>query len=103
MAGLRDSNGTIVIYEHEANQDIQYIDEAKTKLAEARKLLDPNKLADDRMLGATRDALAELLGKICKDLSDREAKCNDTRNFIRTVIEHYQRTDREYSNRIRGR
>ena len=102
MSGLRDSSGTIVINEHEANLDIRNIDEAKAKLAEARKLLDPGKLADDRMLGATRDAFGELLTKICKELSDREAKCDETRNFIRTVVEHYKRIDRELSQRMRG-
>ena len=102
MAGLRDSSGKIVIDEYEAALDIKNIEEAKNKLAEAKALLDPNKLADSRMLGATRDAFGELLGKICKELSDRETKCDDTKKFINSVVEKYQRIDRELSKQIKG-
>ena len=103
MSGLRDHNGNIVIDEHEANLDIKNINEARAKLAEARKLLDSNKLVDARMFGATRDAYGELLGKICKELSDRETRCDETAKFIRSVVETYKRIDREYSERMRGR
>ena len=102
MAGLRNSNGDIVIDEHEAALDMKNIDEARAKLAEARKLLDPNKLVDSRMFGATRDEFGGLLVKICKELGERENKCNDTRNFIKAVVETYKRIDREYSERMRG-
>jgi len=103
MSGLRNSNGDIVIDEHEANQDIKNIDEAKLKLAEARRLLDPNQLVDSRMFGDTRDAFGAVLVKVCKELDDREIKCDTTKNFIRTVVETYKRIDREYSEKMRGR
>ena len=100
MAGLRDSNGKIVIDEYEAAQDMQNIENARAKLAEARKLLDPNKLVDDRMLGATRDAFGSLLEKACKELRDREAKCDEIRNFIKSTVEKYQRIDRELGSQM---
>jgi hypothetical protein len=103
MAGLRDSSGQIVIDEHEAAADVRNIDEARAKLAEARRMLDPSKLDDSRMLGMTRDALSALLEKACKDLDGREAKCDQTKDFINKTVAHYQRIDRELSASMRGR
>jgi hypothetical protein len=101
MAGLRDSSGKIVIDEHEAALDIRNIDEARTKLAEARRLLDSNKLSDSRMLGMTRDAFGTLLAKVCKELDGREAKCDATKDFIKKTVEKYQQLDRELSKHMR--
>jgi hypothetical protein len=103
MAGLRDFSGQIVIDEQEAAADIRNIDEARAKLAEARRLLDPRKLDDARMLGETRNALTVLLEKACKDLDDREAKCDRTKQFIKDTVAAYRRIDRELSESMRGR
>jgi hypothetical protein len=101
MSGLRDSSGQIVIDEHEAAMDIRNIDEARAKLAEARRLLDPGKLDDNRMLGMTRDAFGALLGKIYKELDEREIKCDATKEVIKKTIEKYQRIDRELRESLR--
>jgi hypothetical protein len=103
MAGLRDYNGKIVIDEHEAAADVRNIDEARVKLAEARRLLDSKKLDDDRMLGAARDALVTLLDKACADLDGRESKCDQIKDFINKTVATYQRIDRELSASARGR
>jgi hypothetical protein len=103
MAGLRDYNGKIVIDEYEAAADVRNIDEARVKLAEARRLLDPKKLDDSRMLGAMRDALNALLEKACADLDGRESKCDQVKDFINRTVATYQRIDRELSESMRGR
>ena len=93
MAGLRDSNGTIVIDEREAQADIRKIEQAKSKLAEIRKLLDPSKLDDERMLGETRDALAETFNKMSRE-------CSLVSKYIAQVVEKYKRIDREYAGKV---
>ena len=102
MSGLIDSSGSIVIDEQEAALDIRNIEEVKNKLTEARRLLDPNKLVDARMLGETRNALDGLLGRICRELRGREARCDDAGNFIKTVVEKYKDIDREFSRQMGG-
>lgn len=100
MAGLRDSNGTIVIDEREAQADIRKIEQAKSKLAEIRKLLDPSKLDDERMLGETRDALAETFNKMSRELTNWEEKCSLVSKYIAQVVEKYKRIDREYAGKV---
>ena len=95
MARLRNSSGQIVIDEGEARADIRNIEQARAKLEEARRLLDPNKLDDARMLGAARDALDGLFVRACKDLDSWIRQCDETKNFINATVEKYQKIDRE--------
>ena len=102
MAGLRDANGQIVINEQEAEADIRKINQAKAKLAEARRMLNPSKLDDERMLGATRDALNEKLAKMNSDLDNWEHSCDSAAKYIRSVVDKYRRIDREYTQKARS-
>lgn len=105
-AGLRDANGQIVINEAEAEADIRKIEQAKARLLEARRLLDPKNIDAEQMLGETRDALEEKYAKINKDITNWEDKCSATIKYIRSVVENYKRIDREYTRKaqaIKGR
>ena len=100
MAGLRNSNGQIVIDEREAMSDVRKINQAKAKLAEVREMLNPSRLDDSRMLGETRNALSGNLTKISKELSNWEEKCDVVAKYIMTVVEKYKRIDREYASKV---
>ncbi len=102
MSGLRDSSGTIVIDEAEAERDIRHIEAAKTKLDEAREILNPGNIDGDRMFGAAHDALEEQLTKIGQDLTEWQDICGNTINYIRRVVAEYQRVDRELANKAKG-
>ena len=102
MAGLRDANGQIVINEQEAESDIRKINQAKAKLVEARRMLNPSKLDDGRMLGATRNALNEKLAKMNRDLDTWEQNCDSAARYIRSVVDKYRRIDREYTQKARN-
>ena len=97
MSGLRDSSGTIVIDEAEAEEDIRRIQQAKERLDEAKQYLSPSSIDSDRMYGAVRDALEEKFTQMNKDLSEWENFCDETISYIRRVVEEYQRIDREYA------
>ncbi len=102
MAGLMDANGQIVINEQEAEADIRKITQAKQKLAETRKMLDPSKLDDAHMQGVSRVALEEKLAKMNKDLDKYERNCDAVIRYIRSTIEKYKRIDREYKRKARS-
>ena len=95
MSGLRDANGTIVIDQAEAEEDIRRVQEARAKLEEAKKYLDPASLDSERMRGQTRDALEEQFTRMNKDLAEWEDFCDATVSYIRHVVAEYQRIDRE--------
>lgn len=97
MSGLRDSNGTIVIDEAEAERDIRQIELARSKLDEAKSILNPGNIDSDRMFGATHDALEEQLTKIGQDLTEWQDICGNTINYIRHVVAEYQRVDKEFA------
>ena len=97
MSGLRDSSGTIVIDEAEAEEDIRRIQHAREKLEEAKQYLDPASLDSERMYGLTRDALEEQFTKMSKDLVDWQDFCDATVSYIRRVVAEYQRIDKEYA------
>ena len=97
MSGLRDASGAIVIDEAEAEEDIRRIQQACSKLDEARQYLNPASIDNTRMSGLTRDALEEQFTRMNKDLSDWENICEGTISYIRRVIAEYQRIDREYT------
>lgn len=97
MSGLRDSSGTIVIDEVEAEEDIRRVQQARESLEEARQYLDPASIDSERMRGLTRDALEEQFARMTKDLTDWENFCDGTINYIRHVVAEYQRVDREYA------
>ncbi|MDR1472248.1 MAG: hypothetical protein LBS75_06970 [Synergistaceae bacterium] len=103
MAVYRDSSGRIMIDEGEARSDVKKIDSAKSKLAQARDLLNPGKIDGLVVGGSAREALDEKLAKICADLSQLETSCGDTGNFINSTVAKYQRIDREIRDSIRGR
>ena len=100
--GLRDSNGQIVINEQEAEADIRKIEQAKSKLEEARKLLDASKFDRERMRGETLDALTDNFSKLNKELNDWETKCTLIVKYIRSIVANYKRIDREYAGRVHG-
>ena len=97
MSGLRDSNGTIVIDEAEAEEDIRRIQEASAKLEEARQYLDPAGIDSERMYGMTRDALEEQFSRMTMDLNSWQEFCDETVNYIRRIVAEYQRIDKEYA------
>lgn len=97
MSGLRDSSGTIVIDESEAEQDIRRIQQAREKLSRARQYLDPSSIDTERMQGRTQEALTEQFTRMTKNLTEWENICDETVQYIRRVIAEYQRTDREYA------
>ena len=97
MSGLRDASGTIVIDEAEAEEDVRRIQQARSKLDEAKQYLDPASIDSERMCGLTRDALEEQFAKINKDLSEWENFCEEITQYIRRIVAEYQRIDREYA------
>lgn len=102
MAGLRDSNGRIVIDEAEAEAEAKRILQAKAKLEEARSILDPSKIDAEHMRGETRDALEEVFSKLSRDFKQWEDKCNATADYIRVTVKKYQRIDKEYAAKVGG-
>lgn len=102
MARLRNSNGQIVIDETEAEADAKKIEQAKAKLEEAHKLLDPSKLDSYCMRGETRDALEEIFSKLLSEFKSWEDNCSAASKYIRDVVKKYQRIDREYTAKISG-
>ena len=101
MSGLRDSSGTIVIDEAEAEEDIRRVQQARAKLEEAKQYLDPASINSERMYGQTRDALEEQFTRMSKDLASWEDFCDATVSYIRRVVAEYQRIDREYAAKAR--
>jgi hypothetical protein len=102
MAGLRDADGTIVIDESEALADVKSIRDAKAKLQEAMKLLDPAKLDDGRMTGKARDALGEQLQRIYKNMENLGLNCDKTSRFIEQTVAKYRRIDSELAKILKG-
>ena len=102
MSGLRDASGTIVIDEAEAESDIRKIELAKSKLNDAKQILNPANIDSERIFGAARDALEEQLLKISQDLSDWEDRCDSSVRYIRHVVAEYKRIDREFAAKARG-
>ena len=102
MAGLRDSNGRIVIDEAEAESEARKIEQAKAKLDEARVYLDSSKLDSERMRGETRDALDEVYSRLTADFKKWEESCGMTAKYIRDIVKQYQKIDREYAAKVRG-
>ena len=97
MRGLRDSSGAIVIDEAEAEADIRRIESAKAKLNEAKELLKPGSIDNDKMFGATHDALEEQLTHMNKDLTEWQNLCDKTIKYIRYVVAEYKRIDKEFA------
>lgn len=97
MSGLRDMNGQVVIDEAEAEQDIRMIQDARMKLDDVKRLLDPQKIDSERMRGAAHDALEELFAKMSGDLSKWQDMCMDSVKYIRHVVAEYKRIDKEYA------
>ena len=102
MSGLRDASGTIVIDEAEAESDIRKIELAKSRLNDAKQILNPANIDSERMFGAARDALEEQLVKIGQDLSDWEDRCDASVRYIRHVVAEYKRIDREFAAKAKG-
>ena len=97
MSGLRDSSGTIVINEAEAEEDIRRVQQARAKLEDAKQYLAPSSIDSERMYGLTRDALEEQFTRMNKDLADWEDFCDATVSYIRRVVAEYQKIDKEYA------
>ena len=101
MSGLRDSSGTIVIDEAEAEEDIRKIEIARSKLNEAKEILNPGNIDGDRMFGAAHDALEEQLTRIGQDLLEWDGICEGSIKYIRHVVAEYQRMDREFAKKAK--
>lgn len=101
MSKLRDANGTIVIDEAEAEEDIHSIELARSKLEEAKKYLSPNSIDSSRMYGSARDALEEQLSRIAYDLSEWQDHCDSSVKYIRHVVSEYRRIDKEYADKAK--
>ena len=101
MAGLRNANGQIVIDKTDALNEIHKIRQVKSKLANARKFLDPSRLDDAHMQGETRDALSEILSKLGNEISKLEGDCTSVSDYINQVVSKYEGIDREYARKLR--
>ena len=101
MAGLRNSNGQVVIDKNEALNEIRNIKQVKAKLADTRKLLDPSRLDNAHMQGETRNALSESLRNLGNEISKWEGNCTSVSNYINQVVNKYERIDREYARKLR--
>ncbi len=97
MSGLRDSSGTIVIDEAEAEEDIRRVQAARASLDEAKQFLNPATIDPDRCYGMTRDALEEQFTQITARLNEWGNFCDETVSYIRHVVAEYKRIDREYA------
>jgi hypothetical protein len=102
MAGLRDAEGTIVIDELEAREDIKNIRSAKAKLLEAMRLLDPARLDDGRMSGKARDALGDQLQRIYKNMENLGLNCEKTSRFIEQTVARYRQIDSDLAKTVKG-
>jgi uncharacterized protein YukE len=102
MAGLRDADGTVVIDEQEAHEDMKNILAAMRKLQEAMELIDPAKLDDARMLGRARDALNGQFQRIHKKLTGLSENCEKTSQFIGQTIAKYRQIDRDIAKAAKG-
>ena len=102
MAGLRDSNGRIVIDEAEAEADAKRILDAKAKLEDARNLLKSSGLDNNRMRGETLEALSDAYAQLSNGLKTWEKSCDSAAEYIRSVVSKYKRLDREYALKIKG-
>jgi hypothetical protein len=101
MAVYKDSRGKITIDEGEAKSDVKKIDSAKAKLAQARDLLNPDKIENLLLGGTAREALNEQLAKINRELARLESSCGETAGFINRTVAKYQRIDQELRDSIR--
>lgn len=101
MSGLRDADGTIVIDEAEAEEDVRRIELARSKLEDVKRYLDPRNIDISRMSGAARDALEEQLDKISRDLSSWQENCDASVKYIRYVVAEYKRIDHEYAEKAK--
>jgi hypothetical protein len=101
MALYKDSRGTIMIDEGEARADIKKIERAQSKLAQARDLLNPDKIGGLVIGGTAREALDSQLARISKELTRLELSCGDTGNFINSTVAKYRRIDQELRDSIR--
>ncbi len=97
MAGLRNSNGQIVIDEREAEDTIKKIKQAMSKLSDARQAIQSSSLDESRMKGGVHDALKEVFSKLNKELNEWESNCNSSIRYLRSVVNHYKKLDREYA------
>jgi hypothetical protein len=102
MSVYKDASGKITIDEGEAKSDVNKINSARSKLAQARDILNPDKIGNLVIGGATREALDLQLAKVCKDLSSLETSCEDVGNFINSAVAKYQRIDRDLRNSMKG-
>jgi hypothetical protein len=102
MAGLRDSDGVIMIDDAEAEQDRQYIQEAINKLVEAVSLIPEGSIREDQMQGDAARALIGRLGSARKDLNNKCQDMGKTRVYIGEVVEHYRDIDRRLMTQIKG-
>ncbi|MBR0076063.1 MAG: hypothetical protein IJP96_09945 [Synergistaceae bacterium] len=102
MAKLRDSNGRISIDEAEAEAEIKKLMQAKAKLEEASKFLEPSKLDSEHMNGETLNALKIVFSTLQKDFTQDENWCDTTSKYIRAVVNKYRMLDRQYAQKVRG-
>jgi hypothetical protein len=102
MSAYRDTSGKITIDEGEARSDVSKINSARSKLAQARDMLNPDKIDSLAIGGTMREALGGQLARVCKDLSKLETSCEDVGNFINSTVGKYQRIDRELRDSMRG-
>jgi hypothetical protein len=101
MSGLRGYDGKIMIDEGEASSDIRNIDEARSKLEAAIKLLDPAKIDRARMEGETRIIMENQLSTAVKKIRAQMENCVGTSSYIKDTVEKYRRIDRELEKKMR--
>ncbi|MDR0647895.1 MAG: hypothetical protein LBF92_00965 [Synergistaceae bacterium] len=102
MAELRDADGTIVINEIEAQADIKNVSDARAKLLEAMRLLNPAKLDESRMSGKAKDALADQLQRIYKNMENLGLNCEKTSTFIEQTVAKYRQIDSDLAKTLNG-
>lgn len=99
---LKDSSGRITIDEQAAQQDI-------VKIARAREELNQSLVAINSMIqqasgeqGQTAQAIVEKATELKNQIRDLDRRLDETSDFIKRTITHYQEVDRQLKEAIRN-
>ena len=95
-----DENGNITIDEQAANADIRRIETAINRLNESKKALSALISQATEGQGQTTAAITEKAAELNGKIVDLVTRLNDTQDFIRRTVQHYQQVDAQLKNEI---
>lgn len=95
-----DENGKITIDENAANSDIRRIETALARLEDSKKTLTAllKQAADGQ--GQTTMAVTEKSAELVNRINDMISRLEETRDFIRRTVAHYQQVDADLKAKI---